>query len=58
MKKKREFIYVGDIIPKIDKDIHADFVLNYQQAMLLALVKRNILTLSQYERCVEELECK
>ena len=58
MKKKREFTYVGDPIPKIDKDNHANFILNYQQSILLALVKRNLLTLAQYELCMEELESK
>ena len=56
MSKKREFIYVGDPIPKINKGNHADFLLNYKQAILLALVKRNLLTLPQYERCMEDLE--
>lgn len=58
MSKNREFVYSGDSPPKIDKNNHADFVMNYQKAILLALVKRNLLTLSQYERCVEELEHK
>ena len=58
MQKKREFIYVGDPIPKTNKNTHATFVLNYQQSILLALVKRNLLTLAQYERCMEELELK
>jgi hypothetical protein len=56
MKKKREFVYVGNPIPKIDNDNHTSFILNYQQSILLALVKRNLLTLPQYERCVEKLE--
>ena len=56
MSKKREIISVGDSIPKISNDNHADFILNYQQSILLALVKRNLLTLSQYERCMEEFQ--
>ena len=56
MRRKRDFIYVGEPVPKIDKSSHADFILNYQRSVLLALVKRELLTASQYERCMEQLE--
>jgi len=56
MGKKRDFIYVGEPVPKIDKSSHADFILNYQRSVLLALVKREFLSASQYERCMEEFE--
>lgn len=54
--KHREFEYVGEPIPQIDKVDNADFILNYQKSILLSLVKRNLLTISQCERCLEELE--
>jgi len=54
--KHREFEYVGDVIPKIDKERHADFIFNYQRSILQALVKRGLLTLLQCEKCIEELE--
>lgn len=54
--KHREFEYVGQPIPMIDEVENADFILNYQKSILLALVKRNLLTLSQCERCLEELQ--
>jgi len=53
--KHREFVYVGEPIPEIDDIENADFIL-YQKAVLLSLVKRNLLTLSQCERCLEILE--
>jgi len=56
LRKEREWVYVGDTIPKITKENHPDFILNYQKSILLSLVKRNLLTLSQCERCMEELE--
>jgi hypothetical protein len=56
MRAKREYIYVGEPIPKIDNSTHIDFILNYQRSVLLALVKRELLTQSQCERCMEELE--
>ena len=56
MRKEREFVYVGEPNPKITEAEHADFILQYQKSILLALVKRNLLTLSQSERCIEKLE--
>jgi len=58
MGKQRDFIYVGDPIPQIDNGSHANFLLNYQRSVFLALVKRNLLTVSQFERCMEELEAQ
>lgn len=56
MSKHRNFVYVGEPIPKIDMAKNADFVLNYQKAILLSLVKSDLLTQSQYERCIEKLK--
>ena len=58
MRKEREFVYVGDPIPKINEAVNADFILHYQKSILLSLVKRDLLTLSQCERCMDELECQ
>jgi hypothetical protein len=54
--KHRNFIYTGNPVPAVDKKKHADFILNYQKSVLLALVKRNLLSKSQFERCVEIFE--
>jgi hypothetical protein len=56
LKKEHEFIYAGEAIPKITKENHPDFILHYQKSILLSLVKRNLLTLPQFERCMSELE--
>lgn len=56
--KHREFVYVGDPVPKIDKEQHRDFILHYQKSILLSLVKRHLLTPSQCERCIEKLESR
>ena len=56
MRRQREFVYVGEPIPKITEAEHADFILHYQKSVLLALVKRDLLTLPQCERCIEKLE--
>ena len=53
--KQREFVYVGEPIPKIDKAIHNEFLLNFQKSMLLSLVERNLLTKNQSERVLSVL---
>ncbi len=54
--KHRDFIYVGEPIPELDEQEHAEFFMNIQRAILLSLEKRNLLTISQRERCLLELE--
>ncbi len=52
----REFVYVGDSAPEINEQEHAAFLMNMQRAILLSLEKRNLLTVSQRERCIAALE--
>jgi len=54
--KHREFIYVGDPALEINEQEHAAFLMNMQRAIFLSLEKRNLLTASQRERCMVELE--
>lgn len=54
--KHREFVYVGEPIPELNGQEHAAFLMNIQRAILLSLEKRNLLTASQRERCLLELE--
>ncbi len=54
--KHREFVYVGDPVPEINEQEHAAFLMNMQRAILLSLEKRRLLTASQRERCMAELE--
>ena len=54
--KHREFIYVGDPVPEFNEQEHAAFLLNVQKSILLSLEKRNLLTASQRDRCITELE--
>ena len=54
--KHREFRYVGEPVPELDQREHAAFLLNIQRSILLSLEKRNLLTVSQRERCLLELE--
>lgn len=52
----REFIYVGDPVPELNEQEHAAFLMNIQRSILLSLEKRKLLTHSQRERCLVELE--
>lgn len=53
--KHRDFVFVGETIPKIDMTEHADFVFHLQKAMLLSLVKRELLSVSQMEQVIERI---
>lgn len=52
----REFVYVGDPIPELNEQEHAAFLMNIQKSILLSLEKRKLLTSSQCERCLNEIE--
>ena len=54
--KHREFIYVGEPVPELNGQEYAAFLVNIQRSILLSLEKRNLLTASQRERCLLELE--
>lgn len=54
--KHREFIYVGDPVPELNEREHAAFLMNIQKSILFSLEKRRLLTSSQRERCLLELE--
>ena len=53
--KHREFRYVGDPVPELNEREHKAFLMNIQRSILLSLEKRNLLTASQRERCLLEL---
>ena len=52
----REFVYVGDPVPELNEQEHAAFLMNIHKSILLSLEKRKLLTHSQRERCLVELE--
>ena len=54
--KYREFIYVGASTPQITEQEYATFYLHFQKSILASLEKRELLTHSQYSRCIEEIE--
>ncbi len=57
--KHREFVYVGEPVLELNEREHAAFFMNIQRSILFSLEKRNLLTASQRERCLLELEkCK
>lgn len=54
--KCREFVYAGGPVPQITEEEYAAFYLQFQKSILASLKKRELLTHSQYERCIEEIE--
>ena len=54
--KCREFVYVGEMAPQITEQEYAAFYLQFQKSILASLKKRELLTHSQYGRCIEEIE--
>ena len=58
MRGHREFMYIGEPVPKIDLYAHSVFVLQLQKALLLSLVEKKLLSTSQMQRIMDELERK
>lgn len=50
----REFKYVGD--ENLNLTENAEFILEFQKAILIALEKKQLLTRMQRERCYEMIE--
>lgn len=56
--KKEKFVYTGVSVPELNWQEHGEFLMNVQRAVLFSLEKRELLTSSQRERCLAELERK
>lgn len=54
--KPREYVYAGEPIPELNEQQHTAFLMNFQKAILRSLERRNLLSHSQTERCLLELE--
>ena len=54
--KHKDFVYIGEPVPELNAAEDAAFLLNLQKAVLLSLKEKMLLTASQYERCLDELE--
>jgi hypothetical protein len=52
----REFVYVGESAPQIKTSGNTDFIIHFQKAMLLSLVKRNLLTSEQMDCVMSKIE--
>ena len=53
---QKEYLYIGGPIPQLSKKENAAFLLNLQRALIASLKKRGLLTASQHDRCMMELE--
>lgn len=56
MSKNHDFVYTGGPVLQITEQEHPAFYLLFQKAILASLEKRELLTHSQYNRCMEEIE--
>ncbi len=54
--KCRDFIYVGEPAPQITEQEYTAFYMHLQKSILASLEKRELLTHSQYIRCIEAIE--
>lgn len=54
--KAREFVYAGDPAPGLDGQEYAAFLMNIQKSLLFSLEQGKLLTPSQRERCLAQLE--
>ncbi len=54
--RRTEYVYTGEPIPELNEQENMAFLVNFQKSILFSLEKRNLLTRSQRERCVAELE--
>ncbi len=52
----KDYSYVGDPIPQLSMKDNPDFFLIFQKAVIYSLKKRNLLTDSQCDLCIERLE--
>ena len=54
--KCREYIYVGESVPQVTEQEYTAFYMQFKKSILTSLKKRELLTYSQYDRCIEEIE--
>jgi hypothetical protein len=56
---EKKYFMLGEAVSKEPSDrlpVSQPFMLNYQTALLLSLLDKNLLTKQQFDRCVEELQ--
>ena len=54
--KPRKYVYIGERVPDLNAPEYMEFLLHLQESVLYALEKRNLLTHSQAEQCMAEIE--
>ena len=54
--KAREFVYIGEPIPKVKEN--KEFLMNVQKAMLLSLEERKLLTKDETDRALRHLAAR
>lgn len=54
--KSRKYVYVGETVPDLNQPEYREFLRHLQKSVVYALEERNLLTHSQAEQCVKEIE--
>jgi len=54
--KSREYVYAGEPVPQVTEREYPEFYLQFQRAVLASLMKRGLLSRSQHDRCIAEME--
>lgn len=54
--KSRKYVYIGETVPDLNQPEYREFLRHLQKSVVYALEKRNLLTHSQAEQCVTEIE--
>jgi len=52
----RKYNCITELAPEITTHSNLDFIINFQKAMLLSLIKRNLLTHEQMDCVISKIE--
>lgn len=55
---QKNYVFMGEPIPPLTRQTHAAFLLLLQEAVLYSLEKQNLLTATQRDQCIAELETR
>lgn len=54
--KPKAYVYAGEPVPDLDGPEYREFLLHLKKSILYSLEKGDLLTHSQTERCIKEIE--
>lgn len=54
--KNKEYVYIGEPLPELNWQEHAQFLTHLEKAVLYSLEKRVLISRSERERCFIEID--